>query len=342
MRLEPPGWWYGHEASDKLKTLLLQPAGLLYGTMSRARFALTKPYRSTLPVVCAGNFTMGGAGKTPLALALAHMVRDLGHRPTFLTRGYGGRLPGPYKVDPARDSAFDVGDEALLLARQAPTILSRDRTAGARAIEALDASIIIMDDGFQNPSLVKDLSFIAIDAAAGIGNARVFPAGPLRAPLSFQIEKASAAVVIGRCHKPAAFLNGKIPIIEAHLTPTGDLDWLKAQPVIAFSGIGRPGKFFETLHETGADIVSERAFPDHHNFTEAEARELIDSAKRLAALLVTTEKDWVRIFEAPGPLAELKRLARAVPVALAFSENNKQAILEILSSLRHSHIATES
>lgn len=342
MRLEPPGWWYGNKLSDKLKRWAFEPAGLVYGTLARARFSWTKPYRSKLPVICAGNFTVGGAGKTPLALALARILQDLGHHPAFLTRGYGGRLSGPHHVDAQRDSAYEVGDEALLLARCAPTILSRDRPAGAQAIEALCADIIIMDDGFQNPSLVKDLSFIAIDAAIGIGNARIFPAGPLRAPLHFQIKKASAAVIIGKNGKPAAFTNGEIPIIEAELKPAGDIEWLKGQQIFAFSGIGRPQKFFETLRETSAEIIAETAFPDHHIFTEDEARDLIHSAKSSDALLVTTEKDWVRIPPTPGPLAELKTLTRAMPVALNFLQNGKQQILNMLSTLQYDRTATES
>lgn len=321
MRLEPPRWWYGNTPSDKLKTLLLEPAGFIYGTLAKARFALAKPYRSKIPVICVGNFTVGGAGKTPLALALAKMLQDRGARPSFLTRGYGGSRAGPHRVDTEQDTAFDVGDEALLLARLAPTVLSRDRPAGARAIEALDADIIIMDDGFQNPSLEKDLSLIAIDAATGIGNARIFPAGPLRAPLPFQIEKASAVVMIGENEKPAAFLKGDIPIIEAQLKPTGDLEWLTGQKVYVFSGIGRPEKFFRTVREAGADVIAARTFPDHHRFTDDEACDIIRSARLANALPVTTEKDAVRLSAAHGPLAELRSLVRTLPVALTFPSN---------------------
>lgn len=319
MRLEPPSWWHGSSPADRLKAALLAPAGWLYGAAARGRFALAKPYRSRLPVICVGNFTVGGAGKTPLALALAEITRGLGHEPAFLTRGYGGSLAGPHKVEPERDSAAEVGDEALLLARAAPTVLARVRPDGAKAIEALGASLIIMDDGFQNPSLEKDVAIIAIDAGAGFGNGRVFPAGPLRAPLAYQRRRAALAVLIGEgVGDVEAALAGGPPVVKARLFPSEGAEWLRGARVAAFSGIGRPGKFFATLRECGARLVAAEAFPDHHAFTEAEALALVTKAGDLGAVLVTTEKDWVRIGAAPGPLEELKIKARTLPVKLVF------------------------
>ena len=319
MRLEPPSWWHGTSPADRLKAALLSPAGWLYGTAAQARFALAKPYRSPLPVICVGNFTVGGAGKTPLALALAEITRGLGYRPAFLTRGYGGSLAGPHKVDPERDSAAEVGDEALMLARAAPTVLARFRPGGAKTIEALGASLIIMDDGFQNPSLQKDVAIIAVDAGAGIGNGRVFPAGPLRAPLAAQRKRAALAVLIGDGGGDVeSRLGGCLPMVKARLSPAESDEWLRARRVAAFSGIGRPGKFFATLRECGAQVVAAEAFPDHHAFTEAEALGLLKKADDLGAILVTTEKDWVRIGATSGPLADLKARARNLPVKLVF------------------------
>ena len=331
MRLEPPRWWHGTGTADRLKAALFTPAGLIYGTAAKARFALAQPYRSKLPVICIGNFTMGGAGKTPLALAIARLARDLGREPAFLTRGYGGAIAGPYRVEPHGDAPGQVGDEALLLSRLAPTVLSRDRIAGAKAIEALGADLIIMDDGFQNPSLVKDLSLIAIDAAVGFGNGLVFPAGPLRAPLGYQLRRAHAVVVIGKGGKPLArSLKCQLPVLRARLRAAGDVAWLREQPVLAFSGIGRPEKFFATLRECGATLAGAKVFPDHHAFTETEALLLIREAAEARAALVTTEKDWVRLAAPSGPLAELKARSRVLAVELAFSSGGEQDALALL------------
>jgi tetraacyldisaccharide 4'-kinase len=330
MRLEPPSWWHGTSPADRLKAALLAPAGWLYGAASRGRFALAKPYRSRLPVICVGNFTVGGAGKTPLALALAGIIRDLGYRPAFLTRGYGGSLAGPHKVEPDRDSAAEVGDEALLLARAAPTVLARVRPDGAKAIEALGAGVIIMDDGFQNPSLEKDVAIIAIDAGAGFGNGLVFPAGPLRAPLAAQLRRAALAVLIGERGGDIEASLGSLPVLKARLGPSEDAEWLRGQRVAAFSGIGRPGKFFATLRECGAQLVAADAFPDHHAFTEAEARSLITKADDLGATLVTTEKDWVRIGTGSASLQDLKARARSLPVKLVFAGEGEAWLRDFL------------
>jgi tetraacyldisaccharide 4'-kinase len=331
MRLEPPSWWHGSAPADRLKAALLAPAGWLYGAAARSRFALARPYRSSLPVICVGNFTVGGAGKTPLALALAEIARAMGHRPAFLTRGYGGSIAGPHQVEPTRDSAADVGDEALLLARAAPTMLARARPDGAKAIEALGASLIIMDDGFQNPSLEKDACIIAVDADAGFGNGRVFPAGPLRAPLGYQMKRASLVVSIGK-GDVAACVKGGPPSVAAHLSLIGGGEWLRGARIAAFSGIGRPGKFFATLREAGAQLAGVEAFPDHHTFTEAEAIALLKQAEALGAVLVTTEKDWVRIASRPGALADLRAKTRAVPVKLVFAGDGEARLKALLAS----------
>lgn len=333
MRLEPPGWWYGETAPDRIKAVLLTPLGMLYDQGVKARFALTRPYRSRLPVICIGNFTVGGAGKTPLALAVSEMLRELGHSPAFLTRGFGGRLAGPHPVDPARDDFTDVGDEALLLARAAPTFVARKRPDGAQAIEETEASVIIMDDGFQNPTLVKDLSLIAADASAGIGNGLVFPAGPLRGALNFQKEHADAVVLVGETGPAGRLPELGLPVYRASLAPLAGSDWLQGLPVLAFCGIGRPQKFFDTLKDAGADLVAERAFPDHHAFTESDAQSLLDEAKSLGAQLVTTEKDRVRLNAGSGLLAELKSAARMLPVKLVFDADDRTRMIALFQRI---------
>ena len=333
MRLEPPSWWHGSSPADRLKAALLSPAGWLYVVAARGRFALAKPYRSRLPVICVGNFTVGGAGKTPLALALADITRGLGYRPAFLTRGYGGALAGPHRVECERDSAADVGDEALLLARAAPTMLARVRPDGARAIEALDVNLIIMDDGFQNPSIEKDLAIIAIDAGVGFGNGLVFPAGPLRAPLDYQRRRAALAVLIrDDGGNVEAGLDGGLPLVEARLCPSESADWLRGARVTAFSGIGRPGKFFTTLRDCGVEVVATEAFPDHHAFTDAEALALMARAHELSAILVTTEKDWVRIGATSSALVDLKARARTLSVKLVFPGDGEARLRDFIGA----------
>jgi tetraacyldisaccharide 4'-kinase len=331
MRLEPPRWWYGRIAGDRAKSLLLAPAGALYGLGVRARFALAKPYRSRLPVICIGNFTVGGAGKTPLALAVVGLLRELGHSPAFLTRGFGGRVAGPHRVDPSRDRFEDVGDEALLLARSAPTIVARNRADGARAIEEIGASVIVMDDGFQNPGLIKDLSLIAVDAGSGFGNGMIFPAGPLRAPLRFQKERADAVIIVGEGGS-GDIPELDIPLFRASLEPAGDCGWMRTQPVLAFCGIGRPQKFFDTLNATGAAMVAQTAFPDHHPYTDSDARSLLKQAETLGAQLVTTEKDWVRLKDT-GSLGELKASSHSLPVKLSFPADEKERVAELLRGI---------
>ena len=321
MPLEAPSFWY---REGSVLGTALAPLGRLYGRIVEARAARVAPYRSRLPVICIGNFTVGGAGKTPTAIGVANMLLDAGERPFFLTRGYGGSNKGPVRVSESMDAAA-VGDEPLLLAQAAPTVVAADRAAGAKAIEATDASVIVMDDGFQNPSLVKDLSLIVIDAAAGIGNGLVMPAGPLRAPLAAQIARADALLVIGAGGKAETLMEafalcGK-PVLTARLVPDCDTRWLSVLPVIAFAGIGRPDKAFATIRNAGARVIATHAFGDHHRYTEREARKLLDEAEAKKAMLVTTAKDWVRLPDAEGSaLGELKHRSRPLPIALKFDD----------------------
>jgi tetraacyldisaccharide 4'-kinase len=380
LRLEPPSWWYSERIPPAAWGLL--PVSALYGAAVQKRFRDAKPYRSKLPVICVGNFTMGGAGKTPVALKLAALLLDHGIRPGFLTRGYGGSERGPYLVNAASDGAARVGDEPLLLAETAPTVVSRDRPAGARLLESLAVDAIVMDDGFQNPSLAKDFSLIVIDAAAGFGSGRVFPLGPLRAPLAFQAAMADAILLLGggtrggdiveqvnlslkkapsSCPSPqgekerqnppprsqrtaanslspwgegwgegAFFTRGK-NVFEARIVPRVTEE-MGARPYLAFCGIGRPAKFFDTLREAGISAVKCRAFPDHHAYTDADSRSLLADAKALGAGLITTEKDRARLRGQAGAPGELYRSASALPVRIELFRDQEASLLEAVLS----------
>jgi tetraacyldisaccharide 4'-kinase len=321
MRREAPFWWYRRKGA---LASALAPVGRLYGRLVEARAARVAPYRSLLPVICIGNFTAGGGGKTPTAIAVAALLAELGARPAFLTRGYGGASKGPVPVAKGQ-SAEEVGDEPLLLAEVAPTMVAADRAAGAVALEATEAAVIVMDDGFQNPSLAKDLSLVVVDAAAGIGNGLIMPAGPLRAPLDAQMARASALIVIGDGEKAAslteAFTAQGKPVLKARTVPRQDRRWLGVLPVIGFAGIARPEKFFATLRNNGARLIDTRAFPDHHRYRERDARRLLKAAKEQNAMLVTTEKDFVRLAdEEDTALGELKHRCRPFPIAVEFDD----------------------
>jgi len=321
MRREAPFWWYRRKGA---LASALAPVGRLYGRLVEARAARVAPYRSLLPVICIGNFTAGGGGKTPTAIAVAALLAELGARPAFLTRGYGGASKGPVPVAKGQ-SAEEVGDEPLLLAEVAPTMVAADRAAGAVALEATEAAVIVMDDGFQNPSLAKDLSLVVVDATAGIGNGLIMPAGPLRAPLDAQMARASALIVIGDGEKAAslteAFTAQGKPVLKARTVPRQDRRWLGVLPVIGFAGIARPAKFFATLRNNGARLIDTRAFPDHHRYRERDARRLLKAAKEQNAMLVTTEKDFVRLAdEEDTALCELRHRCRPFPIAVEFDD----------------------
>src|SRR5262245_12159242 len=275
---EPPFWW----RDAGIGAHLLSPAAAIYGAVAARRLA-GSGRRAGVPVVCIGNPTVGGAGKTPTALAVARKLAAAGENPVLLSRGYGGRLSGPLLVDPARHHAADVGDEPLLLARAAPTIVARDRVHGAEAALAAGAGVIVMDDGFQNPSLAKDFCVLVIDGRRGVGNARVIPAGPLRAPLAAQLDRAHAVVLVGAAGATAPVLAQArardLPVFQARLEPdAAGVAALGRARVLAFAGIGDPEKLFATLADAGVAVAARRSFADHHRYTLAEARSLCDEA----------------------------------------------------------------
>lgn len=315
-------------------TLLLAPFGRLYGAITAARMRRPPTGRVGIPVVAVGNFTVGGAGKTPTVAALVQFARARGLKPAVVTRGYGGRARGPLRVDPKRHDAAEVGDEALLHARIAPTIVARDRLAGAREAERLGADCVFLDDGFQNPRLAKDFSLVVVDRASGLGNGRAMPAGPLRAPLAAQIDRADAILVVdsGEGTHPStertiATAQAKgIPVLGVRLTPRASAG-IEGRRVIAFAGIGRPAKFAATLTAIGAVIADFVAFPDHHPFTPEEAADLLQRAVVADAELVTTAKDAVRLAGHDGALARLAASVRVVEIRLVFDEPERLAAL---------------
>ncbi|GBE42121.1 tetraacyldisaccharide 4'-kinase [bacterium BMS3Bbin10] len=324
-----PSWWYD---TRSIWPALLMPAALVWDAATRLRWAFTRPFHPGIPVICVGNFTAGGAGKTPAAIAIAGFLRDAGEQPVFLTRGYGGTTKGPHLADPDKDSARAIGDEPLLLARIAPTLVAADRAEGARAARDQGASVIVMDDGFQNPGLAKNLSLAVIDADLGLGNEHVIPAGPLRASLGFQLGKADALVLVGEGaaedHIRALAERASLPLLEAEIIPESNSARLRAKPVIAFAGIGNPGKFFRTLEDLGVTIAERISFGDHHSFTHQDADMLLDLAARHGAQLVTTEKDMVRL-EGEDRLERLKTAAIALPVKMKFKD--ERAIKKLIS-----------
>jgi tetraacyldisaccharide 4'-kinase len=258
---------------------------------------------------------------------VARLLVAAGERPAFLTRGYGGRLAGPVLVDTARHHAGDVGDEPLLLARTAPTIVARERVAGAATAVTVGGGVIVMDDGFQNPSLAKDCSILVVDGPRGIGNGRIIPAGPLRAPLAAQLARTDAVVVIGTVLAAsdvvAAARARGIPVFAAQLVPDARfIALLGSRRVLAFAGIGDPKKFFGTLTGAGITVAAARSFPDHHRYGAAEAEALLRDADREGLVLVTTEKDHVRLA-GDERLSELAARVHALPVALGFDDEDR-------------------
>ena len=312
--MRAPAFWAAERGG--IAAGALTPLSWLYQLGAQGRAALARPTEAGLPVICVGNFTAGGAGKTPTALALAALLAEEGTHPHILTRGYGGSEGGPLRVDPGQHDALAVGDEALLLARAAPTWLSRDRAAGAAAAASAGASILLMDDGMQTPGLVKDLCLAVVDGGAGFGNGRVLPAGPLREPLGSGLRRANALVLVGADRRSALAALGQhdLPVIQAELVPGDEARALRERPVVAFAGIGRPEKLFETLEDAGCTVIARYAFADHHRYKPGEIAAIVQQAKERDAQPVTTEKDYVRLPP------DARTQVRTLPVTLAWRD----------------------
>jgi tetraacyldisaccharide 4'-kinase len=288
--MRAPGFWQ----HDGVLARLLAPASIVYAATTARR--LSRPgWRAPVPVICCGNATVGGSGKTTLALDLGARLQRRGVGVAFLSRGYGGRARGPLRVEPGQHDAATVGDEALLLAACAPTWIGADRAASARAAVAAGAQALIMDDGLQNPTLEKTLPLLVIDGAGGLGNGRVLPAGPLREPLAAAAARCRAAVLIGG---GTVALPRGLPVLRAKLAPLPEARALAGRRVLAFAGIGRPDKFFNLLEQIGATLIARHPFPDHHFYPDREVAALLDAAARAGAVAVTTPKDAARLTRA--------------------------------------------
>lgn len=293
--IRQPRFW--SQDGNPLPRWLLSPLGWLYGAITLRRMRQPS-WRAPVPVVSLGNFTVGGGGKTPTALALAEALQARGEVPVFITRGYGGRLTGPVRVEPGQHTARDVGDEPLLLARMAPTIVARDRRAGAALALEQGATCLLLDDALQNPALVKDISLAVVDAAFGFGNGACLPAGPLRAPVAAAARHVDGVLLIGDAPAPAAL--PALPRFRGRMVAAAGARPEAGMKILAYCGLARPEKFHASLREAGFDIGRSRDFPDHHLYSESEAQALLAEARALGLQLMTTEKDAVRLAGSPG------------------------------------------
>ena len=313
--MQPPGFWRRSHLSPGWQSVALAPLAWLYSQATARRVARPPTYRPSVPVISVGNLNVGGTGKTPTVIAL---TERMSHRNVHVvSRGYGGELPGPLRVDPTRHSAKEVGDEPLLLAAFATTWISRDRAAGVALAEDAGAEVILLDDAHQNPAVPKDLSIVVVDAGIGFGNGQVLPAGPLREPISNGLLRADLLLSIGDEASQEKFLSVwgghiEVPHItgELELLQTG-MEW-EGQKVLAFAGIGHPEKFFRTVRATGADVVRAEPLDDHQPLTDALMKRLEIEATALGAQLVTTEKDSVRLPQS------FRQKVLALPVRLRF------------------------
>jgi tetraacyldisaccharide 4'-kinase len=316
---DPAFWW----RKPGLRSALLAPLAAGYGAIAARRMGKAGE-RAGVPVLCVGNFTLGGAGKTPTTIAIAKMLSKAGERVFCLSRGYGGSLAGPKLVDAHADTAAQVGDEALLLARAALTIIARDRVTGAALARAKGASVVVMDDGLQNGSIAKEFTLAVVDGRRGIGNGAVFPAGPLRAPLTAQLARTDALLVVGgdSCAGEVIGLAEArgLPVLRGKLVPdAAAVTALKPHNVLAFAGIGDPDKFFATVAASGITITAKKSFPDHHNYTAEEAAELVMDTEHESLTLLTTEKDHARMTGDPA-LSALFARAQVLPVTMQIAE----------------------
>ncbi len=287
--MRAPEFWHN---KGGILSFVLSPFGWIYGAITSMRATAKPTWAAPIPVICIGNVVMGGAGKTLVSIDLAERLKAKGQNPHIIMRGYGGSMNAPTKVDLNLHNANDVGDEALLLARTASTWVGAWRADVAKHATEDGASVLIMDDGFQNPSLAKDLSLLVVDAEYGFGNGRVCPAGPLREPIKNAASRAHAVISLGGSLSENVM---NLPAFVGYTEPTSNATDIHGERVVAFGGIGRPEKFFNSLKAAGAELTETISFPDHHLFSDAEIKNVLAKAKTQNSIAITTEKDFVRI-----------------------------------------------
>ncbi|MDB2415068.1 tetraacyldisaccharide 4'-kinase [Rickettsiales bacterium] len=318
MQFKSPDFW----CKKSYLSLLLIPLSWIFSSISLLRKIIVKPVKVDIPVICIGNINVGGTGKTPVAVELCKFLQARGKKVAFLSRGYGGNLYGPVLVNNKKHKASDVGDEPLLLSQYAPTYIAKHRPDGAIYARKNGADIIIMDDGLQNPHLKKDFSILVIDGQVGLGNGRILPAGPLRESLSSALNKTDALVIIGHDkHNISSFV--KAPIIKSEIKPLEVK--LSAKKYVAFAGIGRPKKFFDTLDSMNLKIVATKEFADHKPYSESDILKIKELAKEKSAGIITTQKDYLRID------VKLRDDIEFLPVQILWNE-------EEISDIMHNYV----
>ena len=285
--MKTPKYWQ----SNSLISKILYPLGYIYGKLTQLRLRLKTPQKVEAKVICVGNITAGGTGKTPVSISIARLLETEMYHPFFVTRGYGGKLQN-IMVNNKKHSAKEVGDEPLLLSKQAPVIVNANRYEGAKLAEKEGADVIIMDDGFQNPGLHKDISFLVFDGHYGIGNGKIIPAGPLRETFEDGVKRADALIIMGK-DKHNLAQRSKLPVFFGHTEPAQTT--MNSNNILAFAGIGHPQKFYHTLSSQGYNVVETIDFPDHHFYSKADLENIMAKAKKLNADIYTTSKDFVKI-----------------------------------------------
>lgn len=319
-----------HWSQTGVVSLALYPFSIVYGISALISRGLISQFKASVPVICVGNIVVGGAGKTPIALEISTILKNLGKNPHVVSRGYGGTASGPILLDNENPNPKQSGDEPILLARVVPTWVSKNRMAGVVAASEKGCDIIVLDDGLQNPSVIKDLSIVVVDGGFGFGNKMLLPAGPLRQSISSGISQAQIAIIIGDDEFNAASdikkANPNIKILQASMVPQA-AEHLKNSDVVAFAGIGRPEKFFETLAQMGCNIKSTQSFADHHNYIDSDISKIIKLAEKNNATVVTTEKDAVKI-----PPHWLNKIT-VLKVGIKWHNQDAQVLEKILTEL---------